>query len=833
MTLNIKHAPTYCLVLLLLLLKTSPVSATLYFSEYIEGSANNKALEIYNSGNDTVNLSGYKIEIYFNGNASATSNIALTGSVPAKSVYVLANANANSAILAVANQTSSASWYNGDDAIVLKNGAVIVDSIGQVGVDPGSEWGTGVTSTADNTLRRKPTVTSGDLLTNNSVDLSMEWDGFVVDTSDDLGRYQSSVEGGDPVTFCGETKTLISTIQGDAALSPLVGNSVAVEAIVTAVFQGTHQIGGFFLQESDANADANPATSEAIYIPSLVAVSLGDRVRVSGLVAETFDLTQIKPTSVSVCAKNENLPTAINFSLPVTALLDIEARESMTVKVSQTLTVNETFNLGRYGQVLLSNGRLSQPTHIVSPGAAANAQQALNNLNKIILDDAIRIQNADPIIFPAPSLSATNSLRSGDTVTNLTGVIFYDFKQYLILPLVTPEFIATNPRPLAPNIIANTSLRVASFNVLNFFNGDGAGGGFPTSRGADTALEFARQKAKMLSVLVGLNADVIGLLEIENDGYDVNSAIAEVVAALNSVSAGEPWAFVNPGLSKIGTDEISVGIIYRKDRATLVGHTAILDSSIEPLFLDTKNRPSMAQSFRANQGRGVVTIVINHLKSKGSACADVGDVDKGDGQGNCSVTRTQAAQALTSWLSRNPTGVNDSDYLIIGDLNAYAKEDPITKIVNAGYTDLIAKFGGAEAYSYVFDGQAGYLDHGLASQSLTPQVFNAADWHINADEPISLDYNTEFKSANQIASYYANNAYRSSDHDPLVVSLTLVIDLDGDGDVDSDDIKRIGVTLNAPADALDQRDVNNDGMINLKDVRALSLQCTRPRCAIQ
>jgi uncharacterized protein len=837
---SIKSRLRFNLLVPLLLLNMAPiftscVSADLYFSEYVEGSSNNKALEIYNNSNASVDLSGYKLEFYFNGNTSAASNIALTGSIAAKGVYVLANSNANSAILAVANQTSALSWYNGDDAVVLKNGAVVIDSIGQVGIDPGSEWGSGLTSTADNTLRRKLSVNGGDTVTNNSFDPSLEWDGFVVDSFEDLGRYQSNGGGGggDPVTLCGETKTLISTIQGSGVASALLGNSVAIEAIVVASFQGANQIGGFFLQESDTSADANPATSEGIYVPSTVAVNVGDRVRVSGLVAETFNLTQVKPTSVIVCAQNQTLPSATPFSLPVSALLDIEAREAMFVNVQQTLTVSETFNLGRYGQVVLSNGRLLQPTNIVSPGAAANAQQALNNLNKIIVDDATRIQNADPVLFPSPGLSATNTLRSGDTVSNLTGVVSYDFNQYLILPTAVPQFVKTNPRPLPPTIVANTSLRVASFNVLNFFNGDGSGSGFPTSRGADSSVEFARQKAKILSALVGLNADVIGLLEIENDGYDVGSAITELVAELNTLDSQAQWAFVNPGLSKIGTDEISVGIIYRKDRATPIGQTAILDSSIEPLFLDTKNRPSMAQSFRATQGRGVVTLAINHLKSKGSACTDVGDADMGDGQGNCSATRTQAAQALVTWLSRNPTGVNDGDYLIIGDLNAYAKEDPITKIANAGYTDLIAKFGGAEAYSYVFDGQAGYLDHGLSSKSLTPQVLNAVDWHINADEPIVLDYNTEFKSANQISSFYANNPYRSSDHDPLVVSLKLVIDLDGDGDVDRNDIKQITDALNTSANELDQRDVNGDGIINLNDARALTLQCTRPRCLIQ
>ncbi len=816
----------------------SAAHADLYFSEYIEGSSNNKALEIYNSSTSPVNLSNYKVEMYFNGSNTAGLTINLTGTVPAQGVFVLANSNSSSAILAVANQTNGSGWYNGDDAIVLKNGSAIIDAIGQVGVDPGTEWGTGLVSTADNTLRRKASVTNGRTTATSAFDASLEWDGFAIDTVDDLGTYQGSTNGGsngngggNQTGSCGSASTLISAIQGSGNASPMLGSNVSVEAIVTASFQGTGKIGGFFLQEPDNLADNNPTTSEGIYVSSTTPVAVGDRVRVTGKVAETFDLTQLAPTGVSVCASNQPLPAITGVALPIGNTSDFEAVEAMLVSAPQTLSVNETYGLGRYGQVLLADGRLPQPTNVVSPGAQAIAQQAQNNLNKLLLDDGSNLQNPDPVIFPAPGLSASNTLRSGDTVTGLTGVMTYDFGEYRLLPTVTPNFVKTNARPAAPKIAVNANLKVASFNVLNFFNGNGLGGGFPTARGANTSVEFARQKAKTVSALIGLNADVIGLLELENDGYDTYSAIAELTAALNTATGSTQWAYINPSLSKLGTDEIAVGIIYRKDRATAIGQTAILDSSVDPQFVDTKNRPTLAQSFRATQGRGVITVSVNHFKSKGSDCVDLNDPDTGDGQGNCNITRTRAAEALVNWLARKPTNVNDSDFLIIGDLNSYAKEDPISKIINAGYTDLINKFGGAGAYSYVFDGQSGYLDHGLASKTLAAQTLEAADWHINADEPISLDYNTEFKSAAQINSFYASDAYRSSDHDPLVVSLKLIIDLDGDGDVDSNDIKIVTSALNTVASPLDQRDVNGDGIINANDARALTLQCTRVGCA--
>jgi len=808
--------------------------ADVYFSEYVEGSSNNKALEIYNSGSSAVNLSTYKVEMYSNGSASAGLTINLTGSVAAHDVFVLAH---SSAVLPVApDQTAAGGWYNGNDAIVLKNGTTIVDSIGQVGNNPGTEWGTGLTSTADNTLRRKASVTSGDTNASNAFDPAAEWDGFAVDSFADLGTYNGSTGGGggDPQTGgnCGDARTLISAIQGSSDSSPLLGNTVSVEAIVTADLQKSTELNGFFVQQADADADGNAATSEGLFVAGgTTAVNVGDRVRVTGVVAETFGLTQITATGVSVCASGQPFPSVTAVALPVPASSNLEAFEGMYVTLPQTLTVSETYGLGRYGELLLSNGRLQQPTNVVAPGTAAQALQAQNLLNQILLDDGSNVQNPDPEIFPAPGLSASNTLRSGDTVAGITGVLSYDFGAYRVLPTAAPAFVHSNPRVAAPSTPAGTSLKVASFNVLNFFNGDGLSGGFPTSRGASTAAEFERQKVKIVNAILGLNVDVIGLTEIENDGYGTYSAIAQLTQALNSAAGTNVYAYVNPGVSKIGTDEIAVGFIYRNDRVALRGGAAILDSSVDPQFIDNKNRPVLAQTFRELASNARVTVAINHLKSKGSDCNDLADLDTGDGQGNCAVTRTTAAQALVNWLQDDPTHSGDHDYLIIGDLNSYAKEDPITAIKSAGYTDLIAQFVGANAYSYVFDGQSGYLDHALASTGLLPQVKGAAEWHINADEPIALDYNVEFKSAAQVTSFYSNNAYRSSDHDPLIVSLKLVIDLDGDGDVDNDDLAIVTAARNTTASADDDRDINRDGVINAADVRALTLQCTRARCA--
>jgi predicted extracellular nuclease len=481
--------------------------------------------------------------------------------------------------------------------------------------------------------------------------------------------------------------------------------------------------------------------------------------------------------SVLVCSSDNPAPTAANISLPVASLDDWEAVEGMRVSLDQTLTVTEVFNLGRFGEVSLSGtGRLPTPTNVAAPGAAAIALEDLNDRSRVILDDGDNRQNIDPTVYPQGGLSASNTLRVGDSLPSLTGIGDQRFGAYRIQPVGAVSFDHTNPRPAAPAAVGG-NLHVASFNVLNFFNGngthqDGAAGGFPTSRGAETLFEFDRQLAKEVSAITALNADIVGLMELENDDPNTGqAAIEDLVDGLNAATAPGTYAFINTGI--VGTDEIRVGLLYKPAVVTPVGAFKIIDSTVDPRFISTLNRPSIAQTFELNANDARLTVVVNHLKSKGSDCNAVGDPDTGDGQGNCNVTRTQAAQALVDWLATDPTGSGDRDILLIGDMNSYAKEDPITAFKAGGFTDTIAAHIGAGAYSYVFDGESGYLDHALASPTLAAQVSGVAEWHINPDEPTVLDYNTNFKTAGQISSFYAPDAYRSSDHDPVLVGLDL------------------------------------------------------------
>jgi hypothetical protein len=351
-------------------------------------------------------------------------------------------------------------------------------------------------------------------------------------------------------------------------------------------------------------------------------------------------------------------------------------------------------------------------------------------------------------------------------------------------------------------------------------------------RGADSdqPLEFTRQRDKLLAALSGLNGDIIGLNELENTaGVDpLGDPTNGVVAGLNAMPGVGPYAYIDTGT--IGTDAIRVGLIYKPAVVTPIGDFEILTTAVDPRFIDTKSRPTLAQTFEVNATGARFTMAVNHLKSKGSACLDspqpVGpDPDTGDGQGNCNKTRQAAAQALVDWLATDPTGSGDPDFLIMGDLNSYAREDPITAI-KAGsdgiagtgddFTNLIAQHQGEFAYSYTFDGQAGYLDHALANSSLAAQVIGAADWHINSDEPDVVDYDTTFKPPAQEA-LYEPNAYRSSDHDPVVIGLnpnaSPTVDAGGPYSVNEGGSVTVNATGSDPnGDTLTYAwDLNNDG----------------------
>jgi uncharacterized protein len=461
-------------------------------------------------------------------------------------------------------------------------------------------------------------------------------------------------------------------------------------------------------------------------------------------------MTQVTSSQIWVCGPGV-LPEATPISLPVGALEDFEPYEGMLVTFPQALVISEYFNFDRFGEIVLTTERFTTPTAFLEPGPLAVQAAAEFLLNRITLDDGRSNQNPDPAIHPNGEIfNLDNLFRGGDFVTNVTGVMDYSFDLYRIHPTQGADYYPDNPRTAFPDDVGG-SLKVASFNVLNYFTTIDTGAwicgpaGTMECRGADTEEEFTRQRDKIIAALAAIDADIVGLIEIENDSPNPIAVdpVADLVSGLNDVLGAGTYDYVKTG--SIGTDAIKVALIYKPAMVSLVGDYAILDYSVDPRFLDAYNRPVLAQTFLEKDSGGALTVAVNHLKSKGSSCNAIGDIDLGDGQGNCNQTRTEAAEALVDWLAGYPTGVGVSDSLIIGDLNAYDKEDPIDVITGAGFTDLIFKYQGEFAYSYVFDGQTGYLDHALASASLVDKVTGTTVWHINADEPDLIDYDMSFK----------------------------------------------------------------------------------------
>ena len=585
--------------------------------------------------------------------------------------------------------------------------------------------------------------------------------------------------------------TTIADIQGIGDTSPLNGRTVTVSGIVTGDFQENdgdvrRNLGGFYMQ--DGPPDGSLQTSDGIFVfdgdnPS-VDIDAGDVVEVQGTVAEYFGETQINATSVRVMGSGGvialpiNLPVAdVSTNSDGDLLADLERYEGMLVRFPDTLTVTELRNLERFGEVTLSQGgRLYQFTNDNAPdtsGYAAHKEAIVRR--SIILDDGLRSQNPPDIRHLHAGTTPNYSIRLGDSLGGLTGNLRYSRgsggsgdEAWRLMPTVDPEFDVVNPRPGNPTI--GGAIRVGAFNVLNFFTTIDSGQddcgpqGNDGCRGADSNAEYTRQIEKTTTALIGSGADVLGLTELENNA---SASLSELVDAMNARAGAGTYAYIDTGV--IHSDVIKAGLVYRTTTVSPTGDFALLDRSVDSRFNDARNRPALAQTFAVNATGARLTVIVNHLKSKGSSCDADGDPNLGDGQGNCNLTRESAAVALADWIDTDPTRSGDDDYLIIGDMNAYFLEDPIEAFRSAGLVDLLD--GRPNPYSFVFDGQSGAYDYAFASPSLSTQVVDAIEWHINVDEPAIYDYNLEF--GRDASLFDASTPYRASDHDPIIVGLDL------------------------------------------------------------
>jgi len=424
---------------------------------------------------------------------------------------------------------------------------------------------------------------------------------------------------------------------------------------------------------------------------------------------------------------------------------DWSIHDGQRIRITAPLVVSGNHRLGRDSSVVAAFGqRLRTPTEVALPGADAEAVAAANRARSLVL------------VLPDKAAGHPRVWRSGGVLEAAEGELRMEAGGPR-LHLADVEVLQPAPRPPAPLVAGE--VRLAGLNLQNLFNGDGHGGGFPTARGARTPEEYQAQLARLVATLSSLDADVVALLELENDGYGDDSSIAQLVAALDPL--GLRWHFVDAATGP-GDNPIRVGLIYRADRVTPVGRPATLKAGpFGPL-----SRAPLAQAFRAGNGPAFV-VVANHFKSKGCSDASGADLDQGDGQACYNATRRASGEALRDWLAGDPTGSGSDLVAVLGDLNAYAMEDPVRGFIDAGWQDALAAADNSRPYTYVYDAQAGRLDHVLLSPALGEQLQDAAIWHSSADEAPNV-VDPAVNSGKP-----ATTPWRASDHDPVIVGLRL------------------------------------------------------------
>ncbi|MCR2826902.1 ExeM/NucH family extracellular endonuclease, partial [Microbacterium sp. zg.Y909] len=603
------------------------------------------------------------------------------------------------------------------------------------------------------------------------------------------------------------TVVAIADIQGAQAESPLVGRTVTTTGVVTAHYP-TGGFGGYVIQTPGTGGALDPAThvaSDAVFVRAPEAVSevaLGDTVQVTGLVGEYQGLTQltVSPGAAAV-VEPAAAPVPATVGWPADDA-QREALESMLVAPQGSFTVTNTYSTNQYGEVGLAAGEtpLRQPTDVARPGSpAADAVTADNAARAVTLDDGASIN----------FLSAANSALTPGYVSLAEPIVVggaVEFAEPVIVdyrngswklnptaPLTGDGSGAdgvsfTSPRTAAPEEVGG-DLSIASFNVLNYFTTVGTdsascvaytdrfGDGVTVRQGCDQrgawdAEDLQRQQDKIVAAIEQLDADVVGLMEIENSavlGEEADEATATLVGALNAASEQEKWAYVAssedlPDLSQ--QDVITNAIIYQPAAVSPVGAAMALgDQSGSDQAFGNAREP-IAQVFEPADGGAPFLFVVNHFKSKGSPGPWPGDADTGDGQGSSNESRVRQATALRDWVA-DVQGDVDA-VALVGDFNSYGQEDPLQVLYEAGFAGAESAFG-VTTQSYSFSGLSGSLDHVLLNEAALGRATGADIWNINSGEALALEY-SRFRSHG--TEFYAPDVYRSSDHDPIKVGMS-------------------------------------------------------------
>ena len=610
---------------------------------------------------------------------------------------------------------------------------------------------------------------------------------------------------------------------GDGDDSQLINQTVETKGVVTAAYpKGENAnlkgLEGFTIQTPGTGGtwDSARTASDGLFVfmgkSSATVPSIGDCVVVKGKVAEysgvqnataaTQSLTQLLPQSITASTDCDPVKPTELSGVPTQD--QMEALESMLVLPKDTWTITDNYKTNRYGTLSLTPGTevLRTATDVVAPGAPAQAYEAENAAKTIDLDDASTTdltnfkQNGHKERYAYLANGAP--ARVGYHVTFTKPVVLESrFGSFVFQPT---QMTAGNPdrspvtitgeRPAAPTVSGDT--KVATFNVLNYFSdlGENEPGckGYDDRdhkyvtdkncklRGAWSSQAFANQQTKIVQAINTIDADVVALEEIENPvasgvSTDRDGALKSLVNALNAAAGSEVWAYVpSPSTVPANEDVIRIAFIYKKATITPVGDSVIYD---DPAYTGLARQP-LAQEFKPitdanHEGKNFV-VIANHFKSKGSAPKNLSgaeaaaNTDNGDGQGNSNGVRVKQARALATFAQR----FNGTPTLLVGDFNAYTKEDPLKVLTDAGWTHE----SGHGDSSYVYGGRSGSMDHVFANSAAHPLITEVKSWAVNAQESIAFEYSRA--NYNAYLAFEADNPYRASDHNPEIIGLNLI-----------------------------------------------------------
>lgn len=536
----------------------------------------------------------------------------------------------------------------------------------------------------------------------------------------------------------------IQQIQGTSTSSPYLNQTVTTNGIVTAIFTNPNQVGGFFMQSTARSGMASSGIFVYTASNSNYTVTPGDSVVVTGTVNEKNNRTEIDITSLNIVDHQHPLPI-VKVTFPQDFTNGWENYEGMLLMFNQTLTVTSNNSLAKYGELTLSSKRLYYPTNQYRPLTPnCVALFASNATDQLIIANGSTATYPNPIPFVDPS---TGVRRTGEKTDNLLGVVDQVGSYYFVYPTQALTFYG-NPRTSAPASVGNCNLKVCSYN-MDYYLTSNWGQGY----GAANQDQFNKQHSKLLKALLAIDADVYCLAELQQ-GQD---AISYMTNALNLATNSQNYSFINDGTTVNGT-YIKVGFIYRVDKVTPYG-------PLQSINMSPYNRMK-TQAFTLKSNNQRIILSMNHFKAKTGCPSSGPDTDQGDGQGCYNASRVAEAIALRNNIPTymSSSVFNDPDVLILGDLNAYMQEDPVDTLVKAGYIEQLARFMPDTSYSYMYNAQAGDLDHALASPSMSAQITGATVWHIDSDEPSYVAYD---------GSGYQDNVYRASDHDPVIIGINL------------------------------------------------------------